>query len=217
MTLLREENERQKIIINALAEKLRQIETLVYSNAEIKDGVNSRNLSIEEKMEGVKSFLYSYAKNKDGVNIDNLYTAKKMDGVNTNNPYSAEKKDGVKSDNLPIAENKAGVNSNNLAIAEKKAGEKYLNQHMVVSALRHVMLKCSNWSIYSTAKILIQLHNSPRNSYKHLRELTGLSEDGMTKRIMAMKKRGLIVRTAFQQYTITGKGLEVLDKSWAER
>ncbi len=115
------------------------------------------------------------------------------------------------------AENKAGVNSNNLSIEEKKAGEKYLNQDMVVSALCSVMVKCSTSSLYSTAKILIQLHNSPRNSYAKLRELTGLSEDGMTKRIMAMKKRGLIVRTAFQQYALTCKALEVLDKAWAER
>ena len=56
----------------------------------------------------------------------------------------------------------------------------------------------------------MNLYAYPRNSYKELRRLTGLSEDGLTKRIMSLKKNGFIVRTAFQQYALTEKARKCL-------
>jgi hypothetical protein len=64
-------------------------------------------------------------------------------------------------------------------------------------------------------KMLIHFHNKGRGDYPELRKLTGLSEGGVGKMIMSLKKRGLIQRTGYQQFGLTVKTTEFLQKCFA--
>jgi len=53
------------------------------------------------------------------------------------------------------------------------------------------------------AKIILHTYNGGSCTHKELKKLTGLSEGGIAKTIMSMKKRGLITRQKFQLFTPT--------------
>ncbi len=110
-----------------------------------------------------------------------------------------------------LPEKNIGVNTSADAIRKIPEALKPPSLWKVESGLRKIMVTASDGGVSNTAKILIQLHTQPRNSYKELRQLTGLSEDGLTKRIMAMKKKGLVIRTSFQHYMLTELATKILE------
>ena len=95
-------------------------------------------------------------------------------------------------------------------IANKKIDLNKINITAFKNGLRSKMITCSYDSIHKAANILLQLYQNPHQPGKKLRSITGLSEDGMAKQIKALKKRGLIVRTGFQTYQLTGLSNSIL-------
>jgi len=95
-------------------------------------------------------------------------------------------------------------------IANKKIDLNKINITALKNELRTKMITCSYDSIHKAANILLQLYQNPHQPGKKLRSITGLSEDGMAKQIKALKKRGLIVRTGFQTYQLTGLSNSIL-------
>ena len=95
-------------------------------------------------------------------------------------------------------------------IANKKIDLNKINITALKNGLRSKMITCSYDSIHKAANILLQLYQNPHQPGKKLRSITGLSEDGMAKQIKALKKRGLIVRTGFQTYQLTGLSNSIL-------
>ena len=55
----------------------------------------------------------------------------------------------------------------------------------------------------TAASLLLHFYNKGRGDYRTLRKITGLSTDGLAKTIMALKKRGAITRTAYQEFTVS--------------
>lgn len=95
-------------------------------------------------------------------------------------------------------------------IAEGKSAVSY---HKLHALLRNMIPKASGGGLMNTAQILMKLHESPVQPMKKLQQLTHLSEDGLTKRIMAMKKFELIVRAPGRQLLLTAKARHLLEEA----
>ena len=64
----------------------------------------------------------------------------------------------------------------------------------------------------NAARLLLHFHNKGRGGYPELRKLTGLSEGGVAKFIMSLKKRNLIKRTGYQQFAPTPHADQIMQK-----
>ncbi len=72
--------------------------------------------------------------------------------------------------------------------------EKKVNLPTAMLKVRTVMPTSHDIGLENTVLILLHLQKAPDAPMKVLRKVTGLSETGIEKRIMAMKKAGLIIR-----------------------
>ena len=114
------------------------------------------------------------------------------------------------SKNASIRSNKGNSGVKN-AFATKIEGNKKEILAKLAAGIRPFMLYSTYVSQVNTAKILLQLYQNPATPLAELRSLTGLSPDGMAKRIMALKKAGLIVRfSAPLRYVLTEKAVGLL-------
>lgn len=66
----------------------------------------------------------------------------------------------------------------------------------------------------NAALLLLHFHNKNAGSYASLRKLTGLSNYGLAKFIRSLKKRNLIIRTGWQQFSITESGEALVRGAW---
>lgn len=66
------------------------------------------------------------------------------------------------------------------------------------------------------SKLLLHFHNKGKGSYAELRKLTGLSEGGLAKLIMSLKKRGLIHRSAYQQFELGATAKQLLENAYQD-
>ncbi len=62
----------------------------------------------------------------------------------------------------------------------------------------------------NVAKILVHIYNKRESSYMKLRKLTDLSEGGLGKLMILIRRKGLIHRTAYQQFAPTEKALQLM-------
>ncbi len=99
--------------------------------------------------------------------------------------------------------------ASNTMPADAARAEKYRSQ-ILLREIEKITPTAKLSGIKNAALILLRLHQSPRQSMKDLQKLTGLTEDGVIKRIGAMKKQGLIVRMAGRQLALTEKAKTIL-------
>lgn len=223
--LLREENKRLRMLLDVLTEKLAHTtsrlsayadavnggKSAVYSDARSGDRIDNAGYSDAKGDVGGINPVYSEADGNYGVNYVFPSVANTNIGVNVFTPSIVTTGIGVNNIVPAVVESGIGVNNVSSHTEESNAPIKPINMPSVENGVRAHMPNCRRSSVRNAAEILMQLYTNPRNSYKVLRHLTGLSEDGMTKHIMALKKRGLIVRTAFQEYTLTDAALQILE------
>lgn len=77
------------------------------------------------------------------------------------------------------------------------------------------MPKVRRSGVRNMALIILQAHNKQSCSHADLRKLTGLSEGGMAKLMMSMKKRGLIYREGFKRFGISASSRQMLAEACA--
>ena len=130
----------------------------------------------------------------------------------TNQIISSSNKimEGISNPDYSSSENNKGINQTDHSIPQKNEGIKPVNIGLVQRGLRIAMPTRSHATIDKAAKILTLLYENPRQSHKTLMHLTSLSQDGMAKHIMMLKRKGLVVRTAFQTYTLTQKSVDII-------
>lgn len=68
-------------------------------------------------------------------------------------------------------------------------------------------------NIKTTTTLLLHLHHTNTNSYIQLKKATSLSYGGVAKRLISLKKMGIIHRTGFQTHQLTAKGLHFLSEA----
>ena len=152
---------------------------------------------LTEKLQETVTLLSAYDKNKIGIN--NV-----VDGI-------PENKIGVS--NLTSAYDKNMIGGNNVidGIPENKVGVSKINTVLLASNLKAVMVKCQTSGLSTAAQTLVQLYTNPKCPQKDLMKLTGLSADGIVKHIRALKKKNLITKVAYQQYTLSDVAIKMLE------
>gem|GEM_PF-2120559 len=197
ITLLREENKRLNTIIYVLTEKLQETETSLYAYLKNNIGINNVSDGIVENNIGVNNSFYAYDKNNIGVNNVSDDTIENNIGVN-NSFYAYDK-------------NNIGVSNVSDGIIENKVGVSGINTIVLASKLKAVMIKCPTSGLGTAAKTLVHIYTNPKCPQKDLMVLTGLSADGIVKHIRALKKRNLIIKVGFQQYTLSDAAIKMLE------
>jgi hypothetical protein len=79
--------------------------------------------------------------------------------------------------------------------------------------IKEFIVKCSRESALAAAKILVELYTNPKQSYDSLVKVSGLSKGGLSKHLSMLKRRGLIVKTAYQQLEPTQFALQMMRES----
>ena len=173
-------------------------------------GVNDVRDSTTENNIGVNDVRDSTIENNiDTNNIENGIQENKTDltyiinMMNDKSEANPDKKSDPKKNEQPFT-------SLENDITNKKIDVNKINITTLKNGLRSKMITCSFDSIHKAANIHLQLYQNPHQPGKILRSITGLSEDGMAKQIKALKKRGLIVKTGFQTYQLTGISNSIL-------
>ena len=148
------------------------------SNGEVMTGNNAANISYHQLMKGNNGLINSNNKVIIGNNAMNVSSGDLMIGNNHLNNSNDDLQEGINEQQLAIVQA-------NVSVLMKNA---ILRSHL------------------TTSKILVQLSINPATPLSDLRTLAGMTEDGMAKRIMAMKKAGLITRvSAPKRYLLTEK------------
>lgn len=237
--LLRRENMRLRLIVDVLSEKLLQTTTLLSAHTgttvggsnvdsadmKVTNGINNASLANVQTTDGVNHISLADCRVADGRNSVTLANVKTTDGINNTSLADCQFSTGrnnVASADLQIADGRNNVTSANVQMQDAAVGHhsphgedekraRMLDLTSLKTRLRDYSGTSSWASLTHTAKLLMHLYITPRNSYKTLREVSGLSTDGLTKRIGRLKKKGFIVRTAFQEYTLTAKGRELVE------
>ena len=269
ITLLREENERLKLLLNLVIDRLRlekpaEYATLttetashsavyshasdadtirnevyshafsgnatpnnVYSNASGMEGIKHNIYSDAESGNSIQQEFYSHAAEKDGITnvsysnlpgnngiINNIYPdAGTGNSIPNKIPSDATRGNVIPNISYP---NSPAVNSTAITgNAQRPAFIDISNiyHYKLEKELRALMTTCRTSSISNAGKIIVHLYSNPKASYETLRKLTGLSPTGMAKHIMSLKRRGLIVRSSFQHYTLTSLAISILQKA----
>ncbi len=198
-TLLQEENNRLNTIIKVLSEKVVVLENLVYAyeknNVFIK---TSSDAMLQNNIGTPMAFNATIKNNADMISPD--------DAMLQNNMGTSFSDDAMLIKNL-------GTSKLSDDTFREKVGTNNINICLLMNELKTVMKTCPEPSLNNTAKVLLHLHNNPKNSCKELRKVVELSLDGMAKHVRAMRKRNLITKVAFQQYTLSSIALKMIEKS----
>lgn len=184
--LLRKENARLNRMMEAL---LTANEALRQENALLKteNAPPEFGYSVTENDNGRKEFSYSIVKNENGIKGFGYSIVENHNGITEVLPPLPEKVEPVFGIVLALRDNlKTGT-----------------------------YIRAKNSGLKSQAIMLIHFHNKGTSSHPELRNLTGLSEGGLSKSIMALAKRGLIMRDGFQRFALIPAAKELLKQSVA--
>ena len=210
ITALHEEIERLNIIISALVEQNRQLKAEISSLKQIAGSTNTSVYSSAEIADGINTSLYSFNKKDNGITASGYASDKISNGVNVAGYSIAENGTGINEISDAVIKNQEGINKISNSSAEKSEGIKHVNIVFVKQALRSQLPARSYATLDKAAKIIMLLYEDPKQSHKTLMRLTGLSRPGMAKHIMMLKRKGLVVRTAFQTYKLTQASLFII-------
>ena len=82
--------------------------------------------------------------------------------------------------------------------------------NIVLQNLAPIMLTAGKRAVRNTATMIVQLLHNAATPLHEMRKMTGMSNDGMSNRIMAMKKAGLITRiSAPKRYLLSNKATDL--------
>jgi hypothetical protein len=184
-----------------------------YSVAEKGKGITEVGYSVVEKSKGITEVGYSVVEKGNGITEVGHSVAEKGNGITEVGYSVAEKDNGITDVRSPVSEKGNGITEPLRPLPERidpASGVVYkLNQKL--RAMEKGKVKRSG-SINS-AKLLVHFHNKSNSDHPTLRKLTGLSEGGLGKLIMSLKKRGLIVRDGWQKFALTPAAKKLLSEA----
>ncbi len=184
-----------------------------YALVQHKNGVNSSPDSLQNLNNGVTSSLSSVLLHDNGVDSPTLSDQLVQNGVNRRPDALQEKNIGVNYDFGNVSSGTDAPQPSPTHAANGEAATHSIQEFKLRDQLRALITNASRSGLQNTVKIMICLSENPKQSLKDLQKLTGLSEDGIVKRIMSMKKFGLIVRVRGQGLLLTRKAIEMITAS----
>jgi len=220
---LRNENDLLKQQINEKNEQDHESEQRITilnevpSDAEQHIGINTANPSNAELQH---SILQEVSSNSE-LGIEPLTivpsNVEQRIGINSLNPSNVEQDIASRNTGDGKTEQHIGINH----FQELKPN--YQLSPLNISKLRGVLRDNEPSKIVSPkgtyerfAKIILYTYNGGSCTHKALKKLTGLSEGGLAKTIMSMKKRGLVLRQKFQLFTPTGYAKQLIMEAGLE-
>ncbi len=211
-TLLLQRIDRQNHIISLLQQEntcFRQI-IQAYVLNEVAAS-HSERASIEALLEDSR-FNTSFANRSEGISSSNTALAHLTEGKSESNTFLRDNTEGKGSKNSIHRNNSDGKSKSESFHRGSGEGNSGTYLAAVAAQVRPFMKYATQLSLVNTALILSHLHSDPATPLQSLRKLTGLSEGGMAKRIMALKKAGLIVRRSQPlRYVLTDRGKSLLE------
>jgi hypothetical protein len=184
------------------------IEALVFENQALK-----RGYSISETGNASPNVGYSVSEKGNGIPNDSYSVAEKDNGI-PNDSYSiSEKGNGIPNSSYSVNEKGNGISNVGRPLPEKidPASGAVYNLNQKLRAMEKGKVKRSG-SINS-AKLLIHFHNKSNSDHPTLRKLTNLSEGGLGKMIMSLKKRGLIIPDGWQKFALTPNAKKLMSEA----
>jgi hypothetical protein len=195
-TLLQKEIERQNFIINLLIEKNRELEQKLQSA--FRQITSTDHPFLHHTQDGDEpNYVHQYVGDEQGLSNGDIYNS--SSGVNGLDRLAYSNAENGETSKQPF-----------IPISTTEIEPAKVNYHEVYSALRKQMPNAKRTAAKNAAVMMIHLCSKKNNTHHELCKVTGLTPRGMAKHIMMLKRRGYIVRTAYQQYELTERALVIL-------
>jgi len=220
---LRKENDLLKQQIDEKNEQNRESEQQitilneVSSDMEQRIGRNTANPSNAELQDLILQDGYSNA--ELGIEPLNIVHSNAEQGAGINNLNHSNVEQDIASRNTADGNTEQHIGINHF----QQLKPNYQLSPLNISKLRLVLQDNEPSKIVSPkgtyerfAKIILHTYNGGSCTHKALKKLTDLSDGGLAKTIMSMKKRGLIVRQKFQLFTPTSYAKQLMLEACVE-
>jgi len=89
-------------------------------------------------------------------------------------------------------------------------------QQLAYHLFKHLNMKTKRSGRNHSAKLLLHFYHSNRGSHAELMKVTGLTIGGLTKKLEMFKKRGWLVRSGWQQFTLTDVARKIVTDACGE-
>jgi len=170
--------------------------TPIHSTSEQTTGINTTTHSQTEQGSGMKQAIHSTSELTTGTGQETHSTSEPTTGINTSTHSTSPQTIPVKQE-IPLLPEKIEATNEVLS----KLSSKLLEQKFI---------RTGNGTEAATAKLLVHFHNGGSGLYAELIKLTNYSQGGLAKLLMMLRKKNLIIRTAFQRYALTENGKNLL-------
>ncbi len=230
LELLRHENERLKYIIALLAQQVRQGNKTVDADVlKGDDPVHVEDAYLRKEDEAVHlSDSYVFKGNASG-QMSDTYLRKEDKEIQVSGTDVLKGDDSAQVSDADVSagiEQKQFLSTNSSQeIATKQPfsdvgtlsnEQKAQLANYLKWDLQPLMLHSRQTGLDSAAQLLVHIHSKQKNTAMQLRHVTGLSKSGLAKQLMGLCKRGLLARAGFQQYTVSGRGMKMLEDAWSK-
>lgn len=205
LALLREDNERQQIIISAL---VAQNKLLIQKLAN--KGLAANSISADEQQIGRNEPDISNLEQIIGCNnlpASNLHQDNGCNELLASNLYQDNGCNSLPVSNLQQVIGRNGFVASRIAVLPTTAT---INLDVLKDLLLKNGVASTRVSLASSAAILCYCLKHATHAYHSLMALTGFSEGGVTKRMIALKQKQMLYRSGKQYYTLTPKALAML-------
>ncbi len=171
---------------------------------------NSSNVQLGKMQNELDSSNVQLGRMQNELDLSNVQLGRMQNELDLSNVQLGATQNEFNSSNvqLGITTNKIVYGINKIDIDVTK-----LNMSSFRSKIKGLIVKCSRPSAMAAAKILVELYKNPKQSHSSLIKISGFSVGGLSKHIAMLKRRGLIVRTAYQQYELTNLALQMMRQS----
>ena len=211
ITKLQEEIDRCKEIIDILLKENRQLQQQIayHTQNNSEKGNATAHRSTHDRQfradtaDGVADDRQFRADTADGVANDRQFRADTADGAADDRQFRADNADGIANDRQFRADNADGAADDRQFWIDIDVLANLLKKEVPASKLKGLHNMCS---------ILQLFYTKTHHTHKHIAVVAKMSESGVAKNLRMLKKRGLIVRSGFQEYSLTAKALGIINQ-----
>jgi len=183
------------------------IDALITENRMLKN-----QIADDKKSNETRNIPFANDNNMIG-NLTHLIANENILPGNLNYPLAEEKK-MVGNLNVQIANDNSDYGkSNNITVEVKTVVPSEAHFSVLSKYLKEQGMKKSSLEGRThAAKLLIYFYHQNRGDYKTLMKISGLSYFGLGKMIRSLKNRGWIIRSGWQQFTLTDAAKKMVGK-----